>query len=95
MTTRLDGCGHLAPVVNASVEDANFIAIKVIGGEYLDVTEAAIDGGFAQAPEHEGKEAAHEKQSGDASTNHEQRHHGAAAIAKDVAKGEKHELSHS
>jgi hypothetical protein len=64
-----------------------FFAIEVLGGEDLDVAEAVIDCAFAQAPEHAGKETADEQQACDASSNHDQGHDGAAAIAKDVTKG--------
>ena len=80
-------CGHLTPVVNAGVENAVFVAVKVIGGEDLHVAEAAVDGVFAEAVCHEGKVAAGQQQSSHASAHHEQRHQGAAAVAEDVAKG--------
>jgi hypothetical protein len=64
-----------------------FFAIEVLGGEYLDVAEAVVDGAFAQSPEHAGKEAADEQQAGHASANHDEGHDGAAAIAEDVSKG--------
>jgi hypothetical protein len=94
MAASFDICGHLTPVIDAGVESANFVAIEVIGGKDLDVAEAAIDGVFAKAPKHAGKEAADKQQSGDASTNHEESHHCAAAVAEDVAKGEEKKLSH-
>ena len=94
MAAGLDGCGHLTPVIDAGVEGANLVAVEVIGGEDLDVTEAAIDGMFAEAPKHAGKEAADEQQPGDASADHEQGHQSAAAVAEDIAKCEEKKLSH-
>jgi hypothetical protein len=94
MAAGLDVCGHLTPVIDAGVQSANFVAIEVIGGEDLHVAEAAIDRMFAKAPEHEGEEAANEQQTGDASANHEEGHHGAAAVAEEVSECKKQELSH-
>jgi hypothetical protein len=64
-----------------------FFAVEVLGGEDLQMAEAVVDGAFAQAPEHAGKEAADQQQAGDASADHDERHDRAAAIAEDVSKG--------
>ena len=82
-----------APVLDAGIEDADFVAAKVLGGEDLQMAEAVVDGVFAQAAGHEGKVAAGEQQAGDAAADHQQSHQRAAAIAKDIAKGKKQELS--
>ena len=82
-----DGCGHLAPVVDAGIEDVHLVAVEVLGGEDLQVAEAVVDGAFAKAPKHAGKEAADQEQPGHASADHDQGHERAAAIAKDVSKG--------
>jgi hypothetical protein len=87
MAASLDGCGDLSPVVDAGVEDMLFFAVEVLGGEDLNVAETVIDRAFAQAPKHSGEEAADEKEAGNASSNHDQGHDGAAAIAEDVTKG--------
>jgi hypothetical protein len=88
MAARLDGCSYSTPVVDAGVEDADLIAREVIGGEDLQMTEAAVDGVFAKTVRHKGEVAAGQEQSGHASAHHQQRHQSAAAVTKDVAKGE-------
>lgn len=85
---------NFAPVVDASIEDMNFIAAKVVGCEDLNVAEAVADGVFAETAGHECEVASGEQQAGHSAGNHEQRHHGATAIAKDVAKRKKQELAH-
>ena len=84
----------MTPVVDAGVENAVFVAVEVLGSEDLHVTEAAVDSVFAEAVRHEGKVAAGQQQSRDASAHHEQRHQRAAAVAEDVAKGKKKKFSH-
>ena len=89
-----DGCGHLAPVFDSGVEDLDFVALEVIGGEDLQVTEAGADGVFAKAANHEGKVSAGEKQASHAAADHQQGHQRSAAIAEDVTKRKQQELAH-
>ena len=84
---RADICGDLTPVFDAGIEDADFVALEVIGGEYLQVAETVVDRVFAQAVRHEGEVSAGKQQAGHASANHDQGHDGAAPVAKDVSKG--------
>ena len=88
-------CGrHLPPVVDAGIEYVDLVAPEVLGREDLDVTEAVADGAFAQAVDHVREVSACQKKTGDATAHHEQGHNRAAAVAKDVAEGEKKKLTH-
>ena len=87
MATGLDVCGHLSPVVDPGVQNADLIPIEVFRGEDLDVAQAAIDSVLAKTPEHEGKETANKQQSSDTSADHDQGHEGAAPVAEDISKG--------
>ena len=90
----LDGCGDLAPVFDAGVEHADFVALEVVGGEDLQVTEAGADGVFAESAGHEGEVSAGQEKAGHAAANHQQGHQGSAAIAEDVTKCKQQELAH-
>jgi hypothetical protein len=81
-----DGFSYLAPVLNSGVEDFDFVALEVVGGEDLQMTEAGADGVFAKSASHEGEVSTGEEQARYAATHHQQGHQRPAAVAEDITK---------
>src|SRR5579863_5931077 len=89
-----DRLRHFRPIADPRIENVYLIALEVLGCKDLNVAKPRTNRALAQPAKHEGEESTDQQETGYTAAHHEQGHHGATAIAKDITECKQQELAH-